>query len=59
MILQFLIHTVLGTGDGRGGVGRGVVVEFETLVERCEFLIERGRIGRNRNWDTVDNWHWF
>jgi hypothetical protein len=41
--------------DG-GGEGE-VVVEFETLVERCEFLIEQGSIGGNRNWNTVDNCH--
>jgi len=56
MILQFLIHTVLGTGWGEGRELE-VVVEFETLVERCEFLIERGRTGGNRNWNAVDNWH--
>jgi len=54
MILQFLIHTVLGRRWGGGG--REVVVEFETLVERCGFLIERGMIGGNRNRNTVDNW---
>ena len=33
-----------------------MVVEFETLVERCGFVIERARIGGSRNWNTVYNW---